>query len=159
MIPGAFFFGADVHRPVRVAQAPGLCVRLQSLFLRVAMNDDGPHPAVDDAARPPAAFATFVHYRYRSELIDTFAGRVYETEHQPSNAILQFRKLLKRERTYTHADDYSIPIGSRYHPERAPLWAPDSPVEGTEEWLERSKESGGVSPQEARSTGELLNAE
>jgi FADH2-dependent halogenase len=106
----------------------------------------------------PFAFATFVHYRYRSELIDAFAGRVYETEHQPSNAIMQFRKLLKRERTYTHADDYSIPIGSRYHPERAPLWAPDSPVEGTEEWLERSKESGEVRPQEARSTGELLNA-
>ena len=50
------------------------------------------------------------------------AGRVYESEHQPSNAIMQFRKLLKRDRDYTH-NDYSIPIGSRYHPERAVMGA------------------------------------
>ena len=86
----------------------------------------------------PFAFAIFVHHRYRAELIDAFAGRVYETEHQPSTAILQFRKLLKRERDYDHPDDYSIPIGSRYHPERAALWAPDSPVETTEEWIEEA---------------------
>ena len=24
---------------------------------------------------------------------------------------------------------------SEFHPERPPLWAPDSPVEGTEEWI------------------------
>ncbi|MDQ3198464.1 MAG: tryptophan 7-halogenase [Verrucomicrobiota bacterium] len=83
----------------------------------------------------PFAFATFVHARYRSDLIDAFAGRIYRTEHQPSPAIQTFRKLLKREREYEHEDDYSIPIGSRYHPERAALWAPDSPVESTEEWL------------------------
>ena len=29
----------------------------------------------------------------------------------------------------------SIPIGSRFHPKRAPLWASDSLVEGTEEWI------------------------
>ena len=86
----------------------------------------------------PFAFATFVHHRYRAELTDAFAGRVYEHEHQPSNAIMQFRKLLKRERDYSHTDDYSIPIGSRYHPERAALWEPNSPVDTTEEWLERS---------------------
>ena len=83
----------------------------------------------------PFAFATFVHHRYRGELIDAFAGRVYATEHQPSPAILTFRKMLKRERGYDHEDDYSVPIGSRYHPERAELWAPDSPVETTEDWL------------------------
>ena len=65
-----------------------------------------------------------MHVRYREELIDAFAGRVYETEHQPSKAIFKFRKLLKRERDYDHhEDDYSIPIGSRYHPERAAFWA------------------------------------
>lgn len=101
----------------------------------------------------PFAFATFVHQRYRPELTDAFAGRVYETEHQPSKAILQFRKLLKRERDYSHEDDYSIPIGSRYHPERAALWAPDSPVETTEEWMERgadgdqAKASDSVAPE------------
>ncbi len=36
----------------------------------------------------PFAFATFVHHRYRAELTDAFAGRVYETEHQPSKAII-----------------------------------------------------------------------
>src|SRR5450432_939899 len=85
----------------------------------------------------PFAFSVFVHHRYRAELTDAFAGRVYETEHQPSNAILQFRKMLKRERDYDHPDDYSIPIGSRYHPERAALWAPDSVVETTEEWMDQ----------------------
>ena len=43
--------------------------------------------------------------------------------------------MLGREREYEHEDDYSVPIGSRYHPERAELWAPDSPVGTTESWL------------------------
>jgi 1H-pyrrole-2-carbonyl-[peptidyl-carrier protein] brominase len=102
-------------------------------------GSDNLEDMVDLFWEQPFAFATFVHHRYRMEVTDAFAGRVYETEHQPSKAIMQFRKLLKRERDYSHADDYSIPIGSRYHPERAPLWAPDSPVGSTEDWLERSK--------------------
>src|SRR5207244_6559966 len=56
----------------------------------------------------PLAFAAFAHYRYREQLIDAFAGRVYESEHQPSQAILTFRKMLKRTRGYEHEDDYSI---------------------------------------------------
>ena len=95
----------------------------------------------------PFAFSIFVHDRYRAELTDAFAGRVYETEHQPSKAILQFRKMLKRERDYEHPDDYSIPIGSRYHPERAALWAPDSILETTEEWMDQG--SGRISQEEA----------
>jgi 1H-pyrrole-2-carbonyl-[peptidyl-carrier protein] brominase len=83
----------------------------------------------------PFAFATFVHHRYREELIDVFAGRVYESEHQPSPAMLKFRKMLKRTRDYEHEDDYSIPIGSRFHPERAALWEPNSPLSNTEEWM------------------------
>jgi 1H-pyrrole-2-carbonyl-[peptidyl-carrier protein] brominase len=86
----------------------------------------------------PFAFATFVHSRYVEQMTDAFAGRIYEFEHQPSTSIMSFRKLLKRTREYD-ADDYSIPIGSRYHPERAPLWAPDSPVPGTEEWIARGQ--------------------
>ncbi len=86
----------------------------------------------------PFAFATFVHSRYVEEMTDAFAGRIYESEHQPSRAIMSFRKLLKRTREYD-ADDYSIPIGSRYHPERAPLWEPDSPVETTEGWIKRGR--------------------
>jgi flavin-dependent dehydrogenase len=86
----------------------------------------------------PFAFATFVHSRYVEQMTDAFAGRIYESEHQPSQSILSFRKLLKRTREYA-ADDYSIPIGSRYHPERAPLWEPDSPVETTEEWIKTGR--------------------
>ncbi len=103
----------------------------------VEKGSDNLEDMVDLFWEQPFAFSVFVHDRYRSELTDAFAGRVYETEHQPSNAILQFRKLLKRERDYSHADDYSVPIGSRYHPERAALWAPDSPVDSTEDWLAR----------------------
>jgi 1H-pyrrole-2-carbonyl-[peptidyl-carrier protein] brominase len=82
----------------------------------------------------PFAFATFVYHRYPDQLTDAFAGRIYPTEHQPSTAVLGFRKMLKRAREYDQ-DDYSVPIGSRFHPERAPLWEPDSPVETTEEWM------------------------
>ena len=83
----------------------------------------------------PFAFAGFVHLRYREQMIDAFAGRVYETEHQPSPAILAFRKMLKRTRDYDHEDDYSVPIGSRFHPERAAIWEPNSPLSTTEEWM------------------------
>lgn len=86
----------------------------------------------------PFAFATFVHSRYQDEMTDAFAGRIYESEHQPSKAILAFRKMLKRERTYDQ-DDYSVPIGSRYHEERAALWEPESPVNTTEEWIARGR--------------------
>src|SRR5947199_6134792 len=81
------------------------------------------------------AFASFVHFRYRDQMINAFAGRVYESEHQPSPAILAFRKMLKRTRDYEHEDDYSIPIGSRFHSERAAIWEPNSPLSSTEEWM------------------------
>ena len=83
----------------------------------------------------PFSFAAFVHHRYREQLIDAFAGRVYPSEHQPSQAIVSFRKMLKRTRDYEHEDDYSIPIGSRFHPERAAIWEPNSPLSSTEEWM------------------------
>ena len=83
----------------------------------------------------PFTFSALVHRFYREEMIDAFAGRVYETEHQPSRAILAFRKMLARKREYENEDDYSIPIGSRFHPERAALWEPNSPVGTTEQWM------------------------
>jgi len=83
----------------------------------------------------PFAFAAFAHHRYIPEITDAFAGRIYPTEHQPSRAIVSFRTMLKRTRNYEHADDYSIPIGSRFHPERAAVWEPSSPVATTEEWM------------------------
>jgi hypothetical protein len=83
----------------------------------------------------PFTFSGRVHRFYREEMIDAFAGRVYEIEHQPSRAILAFRKMLSRRREYEHEDDYSIPVGSRFHPERAAIWKPNSPLPTTEEWM------------------------
>jgi flavin-dependent dehydrogenase len=81
----------------------------------------------------PFTFATFVHARYTEYMTDMFAGRIYER--QPSPALHGFRAVLKRQRTYDGDDSYSIPIGSRYHPERAPLWPSGSDVESTETWM------------------------
>lgn len=87
----------------------------------------------------PLSFAHCVYSRYTEYMTDMFAGRIYGHERQPTPALLSFRKLLKREgereRSYETADQYSIPIGSRYHPERAAIWEVNSPVETTEKWL------------------------
>ncbi|MBK8900844.1 MAG: tryptophan 7-halogenase [Anaerolineaceae bacterium] len=68
----------------------------------------------------PLAFARIVYSLHRPYMIDVFAGRIYEG--QPSPAALAFQKLLRRDRQYDSEDIYSVPIGSRYHPERAPIW-------------------------------------
>jgi hypothetical protein len=82
----------------------------------------------------PLAFALFVHARHTSDMIDVFAGRIYDN--QPSKGVLAFRSMLERERVYGESDDYSVPIGSRYHPERAPIWnVGDAAVELTEAWM------------------------
>ena len=87
----------------------------------------------------PFAFAVGVHRRYTDYMKDMLAGRIYDHEHQPSPAALAFRKILarqeERERSYMERDLYSMPIGSRFHPERAPLWEPNALVATTEEWL------------------------
>ena len=87
----------------------------------------------------PLAFALIVHARYTEFMADMFAGRIYGHEHQPSPALHAFRKILdraeERESSYEFEDLYSIPIGSRYHPERAPIWDANSDVETTEDWL------------------------
>jgi flavin-dependent dehydrogenase len=85
----------------------------------------------------PLAFAMFVHHRYKDEMTDLFATRMYERV--ATESTLTARGMLnrqeERESSYEHADSYSIPIGSRFHPERAPLWEPGSPIESTEEWM------------------------
>ena len=85
----------------------------------------------------PMAFAVYVHTRYVENMTDMFAGRIYE--HQPSPLLHAVRNMLKRtelrEESYRSEDLYSVPIGSRYHPERAPLWDTNSPVESTEAWM------------------------
>jgi flavin-dependent dehydrogenase len=68
----------------------------------------------------PLAFAYMTHVRYFEQIVDIFAGRLWER--QPSTAVMELRRLLKRERVYGADDEYSVPIGSRYHPERAAIW-------------------------------------
>ena len=104
--------------------------------LRCEKGIDNLEDMIDVFWEHPIAFAIFVYARYVEEMSDAFAGRIYDFEHQPSPLMMSLRTVLQRTRTY-EAEDYSIPIGSRYHPERAPLWAPDSPVRGTEQWVAR----------------------
>lgn len=85
----------------------------------------------------PLAFSVFVNSRYRESVIDAFAGRNFGNDDQPYGAVHALRKLLDRERLYDDDDGlYSVPIGSRYHPERAELWdaEPDS-IATTERWM------------------------
>lgn len=90
--------------------------------LKVEKAIDVLEDALDGFWEHPFAFAMLVYNRYVDQMIDIFAGRIYEN--QPSEAVVAFRKLLKRERTYD-SDIYSVPIGSRYHAERAPIWVED----------------------------------
>jgi hypothetical protein len=89
--------------------------------------------AIDTFSENPTAFALLAHRRHPGLVTDVFAARV--CDRQPSGVVTDFRSVLPRERTYDHEDDYSIPIGSRYHPERAQFWEVNSPIESTEEWL------------------------
>ena len=86
----------------------------------------------------PLGFAVLVHKGFREPVIDVFAGRIFNgmPHRGRDEALVAFRRLLKRERSYGEADLLSVPIGSRFHPERAPLWnsALDS-VETTERWM------------------------
>lgn len=76
---------------------------------------------VDGFWQHPFAFALSAHDRYPAQMIDIFAGRVYQDE-EPQ-VITSFRKLLKRTRSYESESVYSLPIGSRYQPDPAPIWA------------------------------------
>ena len=97
--------------------------------------------ALDFFWERPFAFAQCVHRRYTDHMRDMFAGRIYE--HQPSAPILSFRRILEREKArsedYSNEDIYSMPVGSRYHPERAPIWEPGAEgavfMEETEAWM------------------------
>lgn len=93
---------------------------------------------VDTFWENPLAFAYMAHKEFRQQVLDMFSGRIYDG--QPvldrDEALAVFRRLLKRERVYDEAGEYSVPIGSRYHPERAPLWNSElGDIESTERWL------------------------
>jgi flavin-dependent dehydrogenase len=100
---------------------------------------------IDTFWENPLAFAFLVHNRYRDPLTDIFSGRIYEHMPRDDNydvALADFHRLLKRERTYDDEGLYSVPIGSRYHSERAPLWNSTlSDVASTESWLRDAHEA------------------
>ncbi len=93
---------------------------------------------IDTFWENPLAFAVMVHGKFRQQLVDVFAGRIYDgmpvaDRHQ---ALAAFAKLLKRDRVYDESGEFSIPIGSRFHAERAPLWNSQlTDIESTERWL------------------------
>ncbi|MBA2338297.1 MAG: tryptophan 7-halogenase [Acidimicrobiia bacterium] len=96
---------------------------------------------IDTFWENPLAFAVMVHAKFRQEVLDMFAGRVYDgmPVADRDQALAVFRRLLKRERVYDDEGEYSIPIGSRFHPERAPLWNSElSDIKSTERWLAES---------------------
>ena len=93
---------------------------------------------IDTFWENPLAFAVMVHNKYREPMLDVFSGRIYEgmLNKNRDEAMVAFRKLLKRERSYDDQTLFSVPIGSRFHPERAELWNSElSSVEGTERWI------------------------
>ena len=98
---------------------------------------DGLEDLIDCFWEKPLAFALLVYERYKDYITDMFATRIYD--HQPSPALDEFRKLLNREglreKSYETEDMYSVPIGSRFHPERAAIWEANAPVQTTEKWL------------------------
>ena len=90
----------------------------------------------------PLAFTVLVYTRsFREAMIDVFAGRIFAGQKHNGRdaALVSCRKALKRERAYDDADLISVPIGSRFHPERAPLWNSElDSVETTERWMRES---------------------
>lgn len=90
----------------------------------------------------PFAFATFLHRRYRGPIIDIFAGRGYEDlPNDTARVVSVFRRMLGRERRYDADGSYSVPIGSRYHPELAPLWCTEhDAIATTEAWMRTADE-------------------
>jgi flavin-dependent dehydrogenase len=94
--------------------------------------------AIDAFWEQPLAFGVCVADRYRELMTDVFAVRTYGNE-QPVAVVNALRELLgrleERLRSYESATTYSIPIGSRFHPERAALWQAQSAIETTESWM------------------------
>ncbi len=80
--------------------------------------------ALDFFWEQPFKFGFSVHHRHTEHMIDMFAGYIYNN--QPSPPIMAFREMLQRDResSYKTDDEYTVPIGSRYHPERAGIWEP-----------------------------------
>jgi flavin-dependent dehydrogenase len=162
-----FMCVGDSHRFVDPIFSFGLWVSLKEAELAAAAVKELFSQGLRDAGRPfagyqlycekgidvledmidlfwmePLAFAAFVHERYRDDLTDIFAGRTHTG--QPSTGTTAIRRLLRREsereRSYEREDEYSVPIGSRFHPELAPIWTGRSEMKTTEAWMGRDED-------------------
>ena len=151
----------DAHRFVDPLFAYGLCISFEEAS-RVAVaakhylegkGRDEPDPffeyrvtaerAIDVAEdmldafwEHPIPFAMLVR-SHEGEMIDLFAGRFWER--QPNGPMQRFRRWLNRDRTYGPDGDFEVPIGSRYHPERANIWV-EEPQIGLDMMSEMSTE-------------------
>lgn len=89
-------------------------------MIRIERGADIIEDLIDSFWENPLAFALFAHMRHREDFIDVLAGRVFDVTASPG--VEACRELLMRTRTYERGGHYSMPIGSRFHPERAPIW-------------------------------------
>ena len=147
-----FLCVGDAHRFIDPIFSFGVCVSLceakkvaatvKGYFEGKGRDDDNPFAAhalnveqgidvvedmMDTFWEHPFSFARVI-YTQLDEMIDIFAGRLWER--QPSAALTKMRRMLKRERKYDAGEETSIPIGSRYHPERASIWEVGDPRVG-----------------------------
>jgi flavin-dependent dehydrogenase len=109
---------------------------LHEHMLRCEKGLDIVEDLIDTFWENPIAFSVLAHLKCREDMIDIFAGRIYPEDGQPSPTVHRLRRILQRERTYEDPDFDSVPVGSRYHPERDALWNESlDPVETTERWM------------------------
>ncbi len=110
----------------------------QAYMLHTERAIDMLEDMIDTFWENPLAFAVMVHDKFRQQVLDMFAGRIYDgmPVADRDQALATFSRLLKRERVYDDSGEFSIPIGSRFHAERAPLWNSQlTDIESTERWL------------------------
>lgn len=113
-------FASEAIRGYLAGETSGSSNPFYEHTLKCEMGIDILEDMIDSFWEYPLAFAMLVHVRYRELMIDLFAGRAYDR--QPSTAVDEMRNLLERERTYDDEGLFSMPVGSRYHPERAQIW-------------------------------------
>ena len=103
-------------------------------MIRIERGADMIEDLIDAFWENPLAFAVFAHQRHREDIIDVLAGRVYDIE--ASTGVEACRELLMRTRVYDKGGPYSVPIGSRFQPERAQIWnAKSDAIPTTETWM------------------------
>lgn len=110
----------------------------RSYMIHVERGLDILEDVIDTFWENPLPFALLVHHKFREPLIDVFAGRIFSGMPNKGldEAMTGLHRVLKRERGYGESDMISVPIGSRFHPERAPLWNSElDSVKTTERWM------------------------